>query len=448
MFKRSGSSSVGRSKQDQSPENQKDVIVEFRKLLGPEYDRYDDATLSRFATARSFQLQKAKQQLDDTAAWRAKEKIDSRPLPVINPGTPILYPIRGFAPYLPDSNVEAVDEIPAYLPKIYKYFGGNCLHKTDKEGRAIYIERAGYHDAKQIAKNVKLEELLDWHISCQEFSHRVVMPELSRRAGTVIDKETVILDCEGMGMHQIHMPALSMYRAISDLDQKYYPERLGKLFIVNTPRMFVMIWNLAKSWLDPGLLKKISICGKDFQSTLLEHIDAENLPSFLGGNCTCSHMPGGCVPSVVKKNIPPISRSSLSVTQTPSRPSTPVAPSSEFPVRVRLRGGCRETREVLFVKDDKGDTQGKLEIKFRIIGGAKGVNFDVRFIKLDENPNKEENIVLVSTSTPNTEEIQYYKFETQDSGEFVLGWSLDESKSSQPVDIECSLLINGEIYGD
>jgi len=61
------------------------------------------------------------------------------------------------------------------------------------------------------------------------------------------------------------MPALSMYRAISDLDQKYYPERLGKLFIVNTPRMFVMIWNLAKSWLDPGLLKKISICGKDFQ---------------------------------------------------------------------------------------------------------------------------------------------------------------------------------------
>jgi len=125
-----------------------------------------------------------------------------------------------------------------------------------------------------------------------------------------------------------------------------------------------------------------------------------------------------------------------------------VAPSPEFPVRVRLRGGCRETREVLFVKDDKGDTQGKLEIKFRIIGGAKGVNFDVRFIKLDENPNKEENIVLVSTSTPNTEETQYYKFETQDSGEFVLGWSLDESKSSQPVDIECSLLINGEIYGD
>lgn len=29
----------------------------------------------------------------------------------------------------------------------------------------------------------------------------------------------------------------------------------------------------------------------------MQQIPAENLPSFLGGDCTCSHMPGGCVPS-------------------------------------------------------------------------------------------------------------------------------------------------------
>lgn len=61
------------------------------------------------------------------------------------------------------------------------------------------------------------------------------------------------------------MPALSLYRAIADLDQKYYPERLGKLFVVNTPFMFVQIWSLAKKWLDPGMLKKVHICGKDFK---------------------------------------------------------------------------------------------------------------------------------------------------------------------------------------
>lgn len=83
------------------------------------------------------------------------------------------------------------------------------------------------------------------------------MPELSRRAGKIIDKETVIFDCEGMGFHQLHLPSLTLYRAIAELDQKYYPERLGKLFVVNAPfyvyknldvsKKMVRSWNVKKS---------------------------------------------------------------------------------------------------------------------------------------------------------------------------------------------------------
>lgn len=61
------------------------------------------------------------------------------------------------------------------------------------------------------------------------------------------------------------MQGLTLYRAIAELDQKYYPERLGKLFVVNAPFMFVKIWALAKKWLDPGMLKKVHICDKDFK---------------------------------------------------------------------------------------------------------------------------------------------------------------------------------------
>lgn len=38
----------------------------------------------------------------------------------------------------------------------------------------------------------------------------------------------------------------------------------------------------------------------------MQYIAPENLPDFLGGTCTCSHMPGGCVPSVVMGNVPPL----------------------------------------------------------------------------------------------------------------------------------------------
>lgn len=38
--------------------------------------------------------------------------------------------------------------------------------------------------------------------------------------------------------------------------------------------------------------------GTNFKDTLLKHIDASSLPAKYGGNCTCSHMEGGCVPKL------------------------------------------------------------------------------------------------------------------------------------------------------
>lgn len=37
------------------------------------------------------------------------------------------------------------------------------------------------------------------------------------------------------------------------------------------------------------------IIGSNYQPILLEAIDAENLPDFFGGTCTCSHHEGGCM---------------------------------------------------------------------------------------------------------------------------------------------------------
>jgi hypothetical protein len=53
------------------------------------------------------------------------------------------------------------------------------------------------------------------------------------------------------------MPALQYLRAVSDTDQKFYPETMNKLFIVNAPSAFVIVWKMVKAWLDPG----VSSCG-------------------------------------------------------------------------------------------------------------------------------------------------------------------------------------------
>ena len=59
--------------------------------------------------------------------------------------------------------------------------------------------------------------------------------------------------------------------------------------------LFSALYAIVKGFLDERTRSKVRILGSNYQPTLLEHIDAENLPSFLGGTCTCSHVEGGCL---------------------------------------------------------------------------------------------------------------------------------------------------------
>ncbi|KAI9032713.1 CRAL-TRIO domain-containing protein [Phycomyces nitens] len=261
--------------------------------------------LVQFLVARSWSVSGAKGQIEKTLAWRKEHKVDEHPVATGENKLPLLYPIRGYNS-IPDGNLEAAPGLSESVLRINKYMGGSCLHKTDKNGCPVYIERLGYHAAKEIAKYTTVEEVSNYHIGCNEFLNRVIMEDCSRVANKTINHETVIFDCTGMGWHQLHMPALQYLRAISDADQNYYPETLSRLFLVNAPSSFVFVWKIVKAWLDPGTIDKIKILGADYKEELLEYISAENLPSFLGGDCKCAHMAGGCVPSQMVKNIPAI----------------------------------------------------------------------------------------------------------------------------------------------
>ena len=101
----------------------------------------------------------------------------------------------------------------------------------------------------------------------------------------------------------------SLARKAFQMSQDYYPETLatftkcsrtdadstsmGQLAIVNAPSSFTVIWNVMKPWLSTETIEKVDILGSDYQSVLLKLVDADSLPSSLGGNCTCSHA-GGC----------------------------------------------------------------------------------------------------------------------------------------------------------
>jgi len=69
--------------------------------------------------------------------------------------------------------------------------------------------------------------------------------------------------------------------------------RLGKLAVINAPSTFTVIWSVVKPWLSKETVEKVDILGSDYKDVLLDLVDAENLPSSLGGTCTCAEA-GGC----------------------------------------------------------------------------------------------------------------------------------------------------------
>jgi len=75
--------------------------------------------------------------------------------------------------------------------------------------------------------------------------------------------------------------------------QDYYPEMMSHMYLVNTSWILRAAWSIIKGFMDSKTAAKIKILGSSYTKDLLEHIDAENLPKFLGGKCECA--PEGCL---------------------------------------------------------------------------------------------------------------------------------------------------------
>jgi hypothetical protein len=116
------------------------------------------------------------------------------------------------------------------------------------------------------------------------------LPACSRKAGHLLETCCTIMDLKGVGISKASS-AYGYVQAASNISQNYYPERLGKLYVINAPWGFSGVFGLIKRWLDPVTVDKIHILGSGYKSELLAQVPAENLPVEFGGTCQCE---GGC----------------------------------------------------------------------------------------------------------------------------------------------------------
>lgn len=154
----------------------------------------------------------------------------------------------------------------------------------------MYIEQMGGIDLTAMYKITTADRMLTNLAVEYERLSDPRLPACSRKAGSLLETCCTIMDLKGVGITKVPQ-VYSYVKQASAMSQNYYPERLGRMYLINAPWGFSGVWGAVKGWLDPVTVEKIHILGSGYQKELLAQVPAENLPKSIGGTCECE---GGC----------------------------------------------------------------------------------------------------------------------------------------------------------
>ena len=113
------------------------------------------------------------------------------------------------------------------------------------------------------------------------------LPACSRKSAQLLETCCTIMDLKGVGISKVSS-VYGYVKQASSISQNYYPERLGKLFLINAPWGFSSVFSVVKGFLDPVTVQKIHVLGSGYQTELLGQVPKQNLPKLFGGNCACN----------------------------------------------------------------------------------------------------------------------------------------------------------------
>ncbi|GMF22156.1 unnamed protein product [Phytophthora lilii] len=219
-----------------------------------------------FIVAENGDVAKATERYETTLAWRKEEMADS-----------ILA--------MPQTHYDTIKAN-------YTQF----LHKHDKLGHPLYIEKIGSINIPQLKKVGVTQEILFKHyLFAMEFTLKYAAHQIcpcDACAASETQKMCIVLDARGIGMRDMGGEAFEFIRRCTGVMQRHYPQRSFKIFIVNVPSWFGMAWKGVKPLLIEATRAKTNILTEsETPAALLEFIEADNLPVEYGGTCAC---PGGC----------------------------------------------------------------------------------------------------------------------------------------------------------
>lgn len=268
-------------------DKQKDCLEQFLKAISPESNNLWAASLDkwlfgesrprlaqRFCRARNFNLKKALKMLMDDLAWRDQQKVCE--LRDMEPSSLVQCDVSELTTRLP---VLQHGRDRHERPVIYKQFGATCqvselLKVTTQES----LVRYHVWQNEQAVKSITATEQRDHFVPTCANPHSP--------PGMMI-----VIDAEGWHVGLASRAAFGFLRQIAQVDSDHYPERLGRLVVINAPSALTTAWWVIRGWLDDRTKNKIAIFGaqNEWLQTLVDEIGEEALPVMYGGKADVTY---------------------------------------------------------------------------------------------------------------------------------------------------------------
>ncbi|XP_011627672.1 random slug protein 5 isoform X2 [Amborella trichopoda] len=197
-----------------------------------------DACLKRYLEARNWNIDKAKNMLEETLKWRST--------------------------YKPEEIRWHEVTVEGETGKVYR------ANFHDRHGRTVLVLRPGKQNTSSHDNQLR-------HLVYLIENAILNLPE---------DQEQMVWLIDFTGWSLSNSVPIKTARETANVLQNHYPERLAVAFLYNPPRIFETFWKIVKYFLDPKTSEKVKFVypKKDESAELMRHhFDTDMLPTALGG---------------------------------------------------------------------------------------------------------------------------------------------------------------------
>lgn len=154
----------------------------------------------------------------------------------------------------------------------------------DKQNRPVSYRQFGKFEIWNILKIINMETLIKFHAWESEQLVRF-MVEKSYECRYNIETCCIVIDAKDWHVGLATSDAFTFIKGMCKTDSDHYPERLGRLIIINAPVMLSWAWKIISTFLDEVTRNKVSILSnrKVWEAKLQEMIDIDQIPIMYGG---------------------------------------------------------------------------------------------------------------------------------------------------------------------